>query len=30
VIKVHRADAEVIADHGRIEECFIEKMSTEN
>lgn len=29
VIKVHRADAEVIADHGRIEERFIEVMSTE-
>ena len=29
VIKVYRADAEVIADHGRIEERFIEIMSTE-
>lgn len=29
VIKVYRANAEVIADHGRIEERFIEIMSTE-
>ncbi len=29
VIKVYRADAEVIAEHGRIEERFIEVMSTE-
>lgn len=29
VTKVYRADAEVIADHGRIEEHFIEIMSTE-
>ncbi len=28
VIKVYRADAEVVADHGRIEERFIEVMST--
>ncbi len=28
-IKVHRADAEVVADHGRMEERFIEVMSTE-
>lgn len=28
-LKVYRADAEVIADHGRIEERFIEIMSTE-
>lgn len=29
VIKFYRADAEVVADHGRIEERFIEVMSTE-
>ena len=29
IIKVYRADAEVIAEHGRIEERFIEIMSTE-
>ena len=29
MIKVYRADAEVIADHGRIEERFIEVMGTE-
>lgn len=28
VIKVYRADADVVADHGRIEERFIEVMST--
>jgi predicted transposase YbfD/YdcC len=29
VIKVYRADAEVVSDHGRMEERFIEVMSTE-
>ena len=29
VIKVHRADAEIVAEHGRIEERFIEVMGTD-